>query len=255
MRIATWNVNSLKARQPRVEEWLEYAQPDVLCLQETKLADDAFPHLRVLGARLRLGAPRPRPVERRRHPVARRHRRRHDRLRRPSSSTRTRATHGCSRPRAAASASSASTCPTAARSAPSSTTASSCGSTRLHDWLAGDRVARSTTLAVLGDFNVAPEDRDVWSPKAFEGATHVTEPERAAVAALCELGHGRRVPAPLRRRPPLHLLGLPPRRLPPAPRHAHRPRARDRSRSPSASRGRSSTATPARASSRPTTRR
>ena len=43
MRIATWNVNSLKARLPRVEEWLGYAQPDVLCLQETKLADTAFP--------------------------------------------------------------------------------------------------------------------------------------------------------------------------------------------------------------------
>jgi exodeoxyribonuclease-3 len=40
---------------------------------------------------------------------------------------------------------------------------------------------------VLGDFNVAPEDRDVWSPKAFR-ATHVTEPERAAVAHLCEWG-------------------------------------------------------------------
>ena len=45
MRIATWNVNSLKARQERVEEWLGYAQPDVLCLQETKLSDTAFPHL------------------------------------------------------------------------------------------------------------------------------------------------------------------------------------------------------------------
>src|SRR5256885_14302456 len=43
MRIATWNVNSLKARLPRVEEWVAYAQPDVLCLQETKLADAAFP--------------------------------------------------------------------------------------------------------------------------------------------------------------------------------------------------------------------
>ena len=43
MRIATWNVNSLKARMPRVEEWLEYAHPDVLCMQETKLSDDAFP--------------------------------------------------------------------------------------------------------------------------------------------------------------------------------------------------------------------
>src|SRR5579862_9207385 len=45
MRIATWNVNSLKARLPRVEEWLAYAQPDVLCLQETKLSDATFPHM------------------------------------------------------------------------------------------------------------------------------------------------------------------------------------------------------------------
>ena len=43
MRFATWNVNSLKARLPRVEEWLGYAEPDVLCLQETKLADESFP--------------------------------------------------------------------------------------------------------------------------------------------------------------------------------------------------------------------
>ena len=43
MRIATWNVNSLKARMPRVEAWLEEIQPDVLCMQETKLADSAFP--------------------------------------------------------------------------------------------------------------------------------------------------------------------------------------------------------------------
>jgi len=43
VRIATWNVNSLKARLPRVEEWLEYAAPDVLCLQETKLSDKPFP--------------------------------------------------------------------------------------------------------------------------------------------------------------------------------------------------------------------
>lgn len=43
MRLATWNVNSLKARMPRVEPWLEDLQPDVVCLQETKLADGAFP--------------------------------------------------------------------------------------------------------------------------------------------------------------------------------------------------------------------
>src|ERR1044072_6709569 len=45
MRIATWNVNSLKARLGRVEEWLAYAQPDIPCMQETKLGDTAFPSL------------------------------------------------------------------------------------------------------------------------------------------------------------------------------------------------------------------
>jgi len=43
VRLATWNVNSLKQRLPRIEEWVELVQPDVLCLQETKLADAAFP--------------------------------------------------------------------------------------------------------------------------------------------------------------------------------------------------------------------
>ena len=43
VRVATWNVNSVGARLPRLNEWLELAQPDVLCLQETKIAGDAFP--------------------------------------------------------------------------------------------------------------------------------------------------------------------------------------------------------------------
>ncbi|MGB9345385.1 MAG: endonuclease/exonuclease/phosphatase family protein, partial [Ilumatobacteraceae bacterium] len=45
MRVVTWNINSLRARQERVEEWVTEVQPDVLLLQETKLADDAFPAL------------------------------------------------------------------------------------------------------------------------------------------------------------------------------------------------------------------
>jgi exodeoxyribonuclease III len=49
VRIATWNVNSLKARLPRVEDWLSEIQPDVLCLQETKLSDAAFPALTFQG--------------------------------------------------------------------------------------------------------------------------------------------------------------------------------------------------------------
>lgn len=51
IRLATWNVNSLKARLERVTEWMEDVQPDVLCLQETKMADDAFPglHFEAMG--------------------------------------------------------------------------------------------------------------------------------------------------------------------------------------------------------------
>ena len=45
MLIATWNVNSLKARLPRVTAWLEEVQPDVVCMQETKMNDAAFPAL------------------------------------------------------------------------------------------------------------------------------------------------------------------------------------------------------------------
>ncbi len=43
MKIATWNVNSLRVRLPQVLDWLARASPDVLCLQETKVTDDAFP--------------------------------------------------------------------------------------------------------------------------------------------------------------------------------------------------------------------
>src|SRR3954465_13816051 len=45
MRIATWNVNSVKQRLPRLLPWLDERRPDVVCLQETKLADDAFAEL------------------------------------------------------------------------------------------------------------------------------------------------------------------------------------------------------------------
>ena len=69
MRLATWNVNSVQARLPRLLGWLEETRPDVLCLQETKVADAAFPGREVADARLRGRRRRRRPLERRRHPV------------------------------------------------------------------------------------------------------------------------------------------------------------------------------------------
>ena len=44
MKIATWNVNSIRTRLPRLTAWLERRRPDVVCLQEIKVTDDLFPH-------------------------------------------------------------------------------------------------------------------------------------------------------------------------------------------------------------------
>ena len=75
VRIATWNVNSVKQRLPRLLPWLDERQPDVVCLQETKLADDAFAELlgdELAAARLRGRGARRGGVERRGDPLARR---------------------------------------------------------------------------------------------------------------------------------------------------------------------------------------
>ncbi len=65
MRIATWNVNSLKARLDAVEKWLKRAEPDVLLMQETKVADDDVPEHAVPDGRLHDRPPRRGPLERR----------------------------------------------------------------------------------------------------------------------------------------------------------------------------------------------
>jgi exodeoxyribonuclease-3 len=186
VRIATWNVNSLKARLPRVEEWLGYAQPDVLCIQETKLSDDTFPQL-TFGA---LG---------------------YDSVH-----------HGPGQWNGVATLSRVGIEDVSSGfgegvldpyEGDARLLAATCGGIRivnvyvpngrevpseffdrklqwfdcLFAWI--DASAKPTDpLMVMGDFNVAPEDRDVWSPKAFKGSTHVTPQERAAVARLHEWG-------------------------------------------------------------------
>jgi exonuclease III len=64
VRVATWNVNSVKQRVPRLLPWLDERKPDVVCLQETKLADDAFTELLAVHRRLVAA------LERRRDPLA-----------------------------------------------------------------------------------------------------------------------------------------------------------------------------------------
>ena len=181
MRLATWNVNSLGARMPRLVEWLAATQPDVLCLQETKLVDTAFPHLELEMAGYKAEAyglnqwngvaivsrvgfadvQRGMPGE-----------------------------PGFPAPEARAIAATCGGLRVWSVYVPNGRTVDSDHYTYKLAWL---EVLRSTLaadsqraepLAVCGDFNVAPADRDVWDPEAFVGSTHVTPAEREAVAAI-----------------------------------------------------------------------
>ncbi|MGH3462283.1 MAG: exodeoxyribonuclease III [Kribbellaceae bacterium] len=185
MRLATWNVNSVKQRMPRFLPWLDQRQPDVVCLQETKLSDEAFDEL--LSAEL---ADRGYEVahygEGRWNGVAI--------LSRAGLDDVVRGVGGAPGfPHQEARA-----------------VAATCGGVRVHslyvpngrepdsdhyryklDWLAALREvvgAGPDAAIVCGDMNIAPADADVFDPDAYVGQTHVTEPEREALAALLELG-------------------------------------------------------------------
>jgi exodeoxyribonuclease-3 len=185
VRVATWNVNSAKQRVPRLLPWLDQRQPDVVCLQETKLTDDAFREL--LGAEL----------ESRGYALA---------------------LHGEPQWNGVAILSRAGLddVVTGIPGGPgfpnpeARAVAATCGGIRVHSvyvpngrapdsdhyryklfWLAALREQVSADPAdavVCGDMNIAPTDADVFDPAAYVGQTHVTEPERAALASLESLG-------------------------------------------------------------------
>ncbi len=177
MRIATWNVNSLKARLPRVLELLELHAPDVVCLQETKSEPGAFPELPGYAA-VHLSAGRWAGV----------------------------AVLARAGLRAAARGLPGEAAPDEARwveadvggmrvisaYVPNGREVGSGAFAQKLTFLAAmaARVAalRGTPLVVCGDMNVCPEDRDVYHPAAFSGATHVTAEERAGLAAVREHG-------------------------------------------------------------------
>jgi exodeoxyribonuclease-3 len=182
--IATWNVNSLNARMPRVEEWLAAVQPDVLCLQETKMTDAQFPALEFSG----MGYESVHHGQGRWNGVAILSKVGLDDVvygfddgRDPDPDARV--------------------------------VWATCGGVRVvsvyvpngreltdpHyeyklDWLGRLRThldAHHTPdeyLVVLGDWNVIPTDGDVWSPAAFDGATHVSQPERDAIEHVKDWG-------------------------------------------------------------------
>ncbi len=185
VRVATWNVNSVKQRLPRLLPWLDQRQPDVVCLQETKLGDDAFTEL--LGPQL----------DARGYAAA---------------------VHGEPRWNGVAILSRAGLdgVVTGIPGAPgfphpeARAVSATCGAIRVHSvyvpngrspgsehyqyklaWLAALRDAVKAgpeAVLVCGDMNIAPTDDDVFDPDAYIGQTHVTPPERAALAELQALG-------------------------------------------------------------------
>ena len=184
MRIATWNVNSLKARLPRVEQWLAELSPDVVCLQETKLTDEAFPSMAFSA----LGYEAVHHGEGQWNGVAI--------LSRLGISD---VVDGFA--------------PGLAPDGDARLLTATCGDLRVvtvyvpngravgheqyHyklDWLARlrrhlDQVADpSADVVVCGDFNVAPDDRDVWDPAACHGGTHVSAAERSALEEVVGWG-------------------------------------------------------------------
>ena len=184
MILVTWNVNSMKARLPRVQEWLAEVQPDVVCIQETKLAQDKFPadEFDALGYQS--------------------------------------AHFGQGQWNGVAILSKVGLDDVAhnfADGVEQDTEAriisATCGGVRVssvyvpngraldHDhykyklsWLARLRqhldatVAAGDDVVVAGDFNIAPDDRDVWDASKLEGSTHVSQPERDALANVCAFG-------------------------------------------------------------------
>jgi exodeoxyribonuclease-3 len=185
VRIATWNVNSVKQRVPRLLPWLDERRPDVVCLQETKLADDAFREL--LGDEL---AERGYEVAVHGEPawngVAILSRVGLDEV-----VAGIEGSPGFPHPEARAVAATCGDIRVVSVYVPNGREPDSEHYKYKLAWLDSLREMVSQgpdSTVVCGDMNIAPTDDDVFDPAAYVGHTHVTGPERAALAALQELG-------------------------------------------------------------------
>jgi len=177
--IATWNVNSVGARLPRLLGWLEQRSPDVVALQETKCADDAFPHAEV-GA---LGYQAMHVGDGRWNGVAILSRVGLE----PVSST----LADYPEPRYATARCDGLTVTSVY--VPNGRSLDDPHYVYKLEWLAQLRASLDSfdaadPMVIMGDFNVAPHDEDVWDMASFAGSTHVTAPERDRIQALLDWG-------------------------------------------------------------------
>ncbi|MFI6072498.1 exodeoxyribonuclease III [Actinoplanes sp. NPDC051343] len=184
MRFATWNVNSVKARLPRLLEWLDSTRPDVLCLQETKVAADGFP----TGEVAALGYETAAYGTGRWNGVALLSRIGLDDVAKGFPGE-----PGYPDPEARAVAATCGGIRFRSVYVPNGRTPDDPHYAYKLNWLAALRDAlvpevAKGPLVVAGDYNVAPTDDDVWDPRVFVGSTHVTPPEREALAAIRAVG-------------------------------------------------------------------
>jgi len=182
LKLATWNVNSLKVRLPHLLGWLASAQPDVVCLQETKTEDAGFPFAELAAA----GYQALHNGQKTYNGVAL--------LARSEPSEVLRALPGFedAQKRFLAATIAGVRCICAYMP-----NGQAVGSEKyayklawldaLARWLQ-DELERFPQLALLGDFNIAPEDRDVHDPQAWQGQVLCSEPERAAFRRFLDLG-------------------------------------------------------------------
>jgi exodeoxyribonuclease III len=185
MRVATWNVNSVKQRVPRLLPWLDERNPDVVCLQETKLADAGFREL--LGDELDArGYELALHGETQWNGVAILSRVGLDDVVAGVADA-----PGFPHPEARALAATCSGVRVQTVYVPNGRTPDSEHYHYKLGWLAAlVEVIRGAHEAVIvcGDMNIAPADIDVFDPDAYVGQTHVTEPEREALAGLRAVG-------------------------------------------------------------------
>lgn len=182
MKIATWNVNSLRVRLPHVLDWLERERPDVLALQETKTEDATFPAAELAGAGYRSVYSGQKTY----NGVAV--------LARSELSDPVTDIAGLDDPQRRILAVTVADVRVVDLYVPNGSEVGSDKYAYKLDWLArvgewlGSELARYPRLVVLGDFNIAPEDRDVYDPEAWRDKILCSVPERAAFRAWLDLG-------------------------------------------------------------------
>ena len=182
MKLATWNVNSLKVRLPQVIEWAGRHRPDVLCLQETKLEDGKFPREEIAAAGYQILCAGQKTY----NGVAI--------LSKAPATAALTLVPGFDDPQKRVLAATIDGIRVVCLYVPNGQSVESDKYrykldwlARINQWLAAE-LAANDRLVVVGDFNIAPDERDVYDPKAWEGQVLFSAPERQAFQDLLALG-------------------------------------------------------------------